>query len=375
MVTAGKHYEVYFIFGTAVGIVFNSLIFSLSLEDSSITFGLLVWGIYVILGFRRGFTGAAVAVPSLAFAASLALSWNWEISSSARSNFYTTAGQVLPTLLIAFAIEGRVLRTTGWEIKVIAIQVIIGLGIGEAAVFLGLSGSGSSGAELPVVIAALVSGFVAVAFAALIPEQPARDVFTVDPDGRGDYRTIGAAIRAATAGTTIKIRPGTYREGISLTTPRLTVKGDGERDQILIQAHRQNALFFSAEYGRVENLTIHHTGSGRTGRQFAVDVTAGFLEIRDCDVTGSTLACVAVHMGAKIQMTSCRLHHSREGSGLVVYDGGHGTVRNSDIYTNALSGIEIRDEGSAPIFTGNRVYDNNGSAFYVSNESNAKIDE
>ena len=42
--------------------------------------------------------------------------------------------------------------------------------------------------------------------------------FVVDPNGHGDFTTIGAALTAATTGTTIFINPGTYTENLTLKT-------------------------------------------------------------------------------------------------------------------------------------------------------------
>lgn len=53
---------------------------------------------------------------------------------------------------------------------------------------------------------------------------------TVAADGSGDYTTVQAGINAAPAGTSVKptvvfIRPGTYREVVSITKPYLILKG------------------------------------------------------------------------------------------------------------------------------------------------------
>ena len=59
-------------------------------------------------------------------------------------------------------------------------------------------------------------------------------VHTVAPDRSGDYETISAAIRAASAGDTILISPGTYVEHLEIDKD-LTLSGEGDRADVVIE--------------------------------------------------------------------------------------------------------------------------------------------
>jgi len=77
--------------------------------------------------------------------------------------------------------------------------------------------------------------------------------------GRGDFTTIGAAIKAARPGDRILVRPGLYQEGLVVDKP-LEILGDGPLADIEVHAPRADALLFKANIGRVANLTLRYLG-------------------------------------------------------------------------------------------------------------------
>jgi parallel beta-helix repeat protein len=62
----------------------------------------------------------------------------------------------------------------------------------------------------------------------------------VASDGTGDFDTIGDAVAAAAEGDTILVRPGTYLESI-LIDKDITLRGDGERERIVIRSPSEQA--------------------------------------------------------------------------------------------------------------------------------------
>ncbi|MEV0895789.1 pectinesterase family protein [Actinoplanes sp. NPDC049802] len=97
--------------------------------------------------------------------------------------------------------------------------------------------------------------------------------FTVAADGTGRYRTVQAAIDAVAAGNTsrqtITIKPGTYREIVTIPSnkPYVTLKGGGDSsDDVVIVNNRSNAggygtsgsatLFANGKEFSATNLTI-----------------------------------------------------------------------------------------------------------------------
>ena len=72
---------------------------------------------------------------------------------------------------------------------------------------------------------------------------------------RGDFSAITAAIEAAKPGDRILVRPGLYREGFVVDKP-LEIIGDGNRDDVVIEAKGKDVLMFQTTMGRVANLTF-----------------------------------------------------------------------------------------------------------------------
>jgi hypothetical protein len=112
--------------------------------------------------------------------------------------------------------------------------------------------------------------------------------------GRGDFTTISDAIARAPAGARIQIRPGHYRERLIFDKP-LELVGDGPREDIVIDSHEGTAIIFDTNIGVVRGLTVRQSGNGQF---FGIWIKQGRLALEDCDLSGSTLACLAVSNGA-----------------------------------------------------------------------------
>ena len=181
----------------------------------------------------------------------------------------------------------------------------------------------------------------------------------VDPMGRSDHITISEAIDKANSGDRILVRPGLYQEGLVINKP-VEIIGDGELEDIVVQAAGTNALLFDTTMGRVANLTLRQL-EGKDA--FCVVVTRGRLFIEDCDITRNSLACVAIYGGADPRLHRNRIHGGKQ-SGVMVYDSGLGTLEDNEIFGNALSGVEIKMDGN-PALRRNRIYENKESGVYI----------
>ena len=136
----------------------------------------------------------------------------------------------------------------------------------------------------------------------------------------GDYVKIGAAIRKEKAGTRILVRPGHYRESLVIKKP-LEIVGEGNRDNIIVEANGDSVVVFRASMGRVANLTLRNVGPGDRD---AVDIAQGRLDLED---------------------------ESKQ-SGVFVNDNGAGRIEDNVISANGYSGIEVTGGGD-PTVRGN----------------------
>lgn len=203
-----------------------------------------------------------------------------------------------------------------------------------------------------------VSEFTETPVRAISKTEPPTRV--VDPLHRGDYATITAAIQAANPGDRILVRSGLYDEGIVIDKP-LEVIGDAASGEVVIRAAGKNVVAFKTSMGRIANLALRQLGGGKW---YCVDIAQGRLEIDDCDITSEGIACVGVHGGADPWLRSNRIHGSKQGSGVYVYDNSQGTFEENDIFANAFSGIAVA-RGANPSFRRNRIHDGKQVGVYV----------
>ena len=185
----------------------------------------------------------------------------------------------------------------------------------------------------------------------------------VDASGLGDFSTVGAAIKAARSGDRIVVRPGLYEEGMVVDKP-LEIMGDGPVAEIEIRARSAAALAFRASIGRVVNLTLRQVGG--KGDWLGVDIAQGRLDLEGCDISSQSLSCVAIRNGADPRLRRNQIHDGKT-AGVLVRDGGLGTLEDNDITDNALSGVEIRTGGN-PTLRRNQIHDGKQGGVYVHDE-------
>jgi F-box protein 11 len=180
-------------------------------------------------------------------------------------------------------------------------------------------------------------------------EPPTR---VVDQMHHGDHLTITEAIKAADPGDRILVRPGLYPEGLVIDKPGLEIIGDGNLDDVVVQAVGMGALLFKTTMGKVANLTLRQMGGGDW---YGVAIAQGRLELEDCDIASQSLSCVAIHSGADPRLRRNRIHNGKR-SGVLVYENGQGVLEDNDIFGNAYSGVAITTGGN-PTLRRNRIHD------------------
>jgi F-box protein 11 len=178
----------------------------------------------------------------------------------------------------------------------------------------------------------------------------------VDPYERGDYVTIGAAITAASPGDRILVRPGLYRETLTIEKP-LEILGDGPIADIEIHGQDETVVWFLANIGRIANLTLRQTSSGN-GPHSCVMIGQGRLELEGCDITSigtsSPRSGVTVFEGADPRVRRNTIHDCT--AGILIFGQGRGLLEDNEI-TNNNTGIHIID-GAMPTLRRNIIHNN-----------------
>jgi len=195
-------------------------------------------------------------------------------------------------------------------------------------------------------------------------------IVTVDPTpGQGDYTSIGEALSSIKGGERILIRPHLYREVLVMDKPADLV-GDGDSEEIIIEASEGSVLQFLGPYGRVANLTLRQLEGAEC---FGVEISGGQLVMEDCEITSASYACVAIVDGADPILRRNRIHGGKQG-GVLVQSDGKGTLEDNDIYDNSLAGVEIRDGGD-PLLRRNRIHDGKQGGILVQSGGKGTIEE
>jgi len=202
------------------------------------------------------------------------------------------------------------------------------------------------------------------------PKEIADEIpsIVVDQMGRGDYTTISQAIAAAVSGSKITIRKGVYNEGIVIDKA-LEIVGEGNLGDVVIRAKGVNAILFKAVSGIVSNIMIKQNSGGNL---YCVSILEGCLELKGCDITSDSSACIGVRNDAYPKLTGNKIHSSKQ-SGIFIYGDAEGQIEGNDIYGNTLSGIEIKDNAN-PTISNNKIHDGKASGIYIHGDAEGQIE-
>ena len=219
------------------------------------------------------------------------------------------------------------------------------------------------------------------------PSFPSESLI-VSPEGEGDHRTISGAVAAAAPGTRIFVRPGVYREALTVDRP-LEIIGEGPPSAVVLEGDGGAVV-----QSRADSFTLHGvTIRGAAGQETAsglVMILRGTALLEDCSLStgdsgvaiagsrtrgilrrltlqGFRTCAVSVSARASAHLDRCRITSSRSGVALADgaeagirgchIEGGHygiefgsrsgGIVEGSEITRYAYAGILVR-EGADP---------------------------
>lgn len=189
--------------------------------------------------------------------------------------------------------------------------------------------------------------------------------------GDGDYKSINEAIKNATSGMVITVRPGTYQESLVIDKP-VKIIGEGLRSEIIIESKESNCILMKTDYAEVRGLNLRGQTGQNNQKYFTVYITQGQLILEDCDIISDSLACIGVQ-GATSNpiIRRCQIHQG-QGGGILVYESGRGTVEDSDIFANTFAGVEVRMD-STFIIKDCRIYNGETGGVFVDKNGKATV--
>ncbi|MFF3561801.1 right-handed parallel beta-helix repeat-containing protein [Streptomyces sp. NPDC002574] len=186
----------------------------------------------------------------------------------------------------------------------------------------------------------------------------------VAPRGWGTFKTIVAAVREAQAGAVISVQPGTYTESVVLDRD-ITLAAEKGRGTVRIVAGAHGpALTVQSPGGRVRGLVIE----GR-GKEPAVLVTAGAVEVSGCEITGGSAQVTGT---AAPVFRDCELHHTGD-VGLYLGGDSRAVVENTGISDVDAVGVLV-DHGAAPTLTRVSVTRTGGHGIRITGSARAALE-
>lgn len=239
-----------------------------------------------------------------------------------------------------------------------------------ATAFFGVSFSSGALRFLGIAALTLVVGALVIA---ILHSKIATPSLVVDKQGRGQYTTIGEAIKSARPGAHILVRPGLYNEGLVIDKP-LEIIGDGLVEEIIIESTDSGCILMKTEHAAVRGLTLRGRAGLKGNKYYAVDIPQGRLVLEDCEITSDSLSCVAIHGStANPVIRRCRIHDGKQ-NGIFVWGNGQGTIEDCDIFGNAYAGVAIR-EGGNPIIRRCQIHDGKQGGVFVYEEAQGMVED
>ncbi|MFB2891611.1 right-handed parallel beta-helix repeat-containing protein [Aerosakkonemataceae cyanobacterium BLCC-F50] len=200
----------------------------------------------------------------------------------------------------------------------------------------------------------------------------------VSQRGDGNYTTIREAIRDASPGTQIQVRPGFYQENL-IIDKSVEVIGDGPVAEIIVESRNLPTIQMRADRAVVRGLTIRNREGEslyfRLGFNFsehgdledkanAVYIPQGHLILEQCDITSERGECVFVESPeANPIIRECKIHHGYN-SGVAFRYNARGKVEDCDIFGVNGVGVWIV-QGGNPVIQRCQIHDckHNGIVF------------
>ncbi|NSC24341.1 AAA family ATPase [Streptomyces albus subsp. chlorinus] len=195
-----------------------------------------------------------------------------------------------------------------------------------------------------------------------------RQLLTVGPDQPEGFRTIGEALEKARAGAVIRVRPGRYRENLTVRT-RITIAGDGERGSVEICPPRGTAVVLVADAVMLTDLALR----GGNEDLPVVDAPRGQVAMDGCTVVGSGWTAVLARENGSVAIRDCRI--SNPGGAGVVDTAPTGSVVADSVFEHLGTSAVVLGEQARTTVRGCRMRDARGNGILANGEAQGRVED
>lgn len=195
-----------------------------------------------------------------------------------------------------------------------------------------------------------------------------RQLLRVDPDGTDSFPTIGEALAKARTGAVIRVKPGRYRENLTVKT-RLTIAADGERGSVEICPPRGTAVVLVADAVMLTDLVLR----GGSEDLPVVDAPRGQVAMDGCTVVGSGWTAILARESGSLAMRGCRVSNP-QGAGVVDTASTESVVADCLIEHLGTSGVVLGEQARTTV-RGCRIRDARGNGVLANGEAQGRVED
>jgi hypothetical protein len=180
-----------------------------------------------------------------------------------------------------------------------------------------------------------------------------------------DFSSIGEALAKATAGDTVSVGPGEYREAVALKSGVALI---GSPDSVLKPPLGAAGTWTAVTARDVADARVSgFTVSAGPGQPLAIGLLAeaATVEVDGLEISGASQAGVDLRAGARVTLRQCHIHDN-EGHGVVVRTRAEPRLERNVIIHNGhgpqrRAGVLV-EPGAAPELVANGIGGNGGEA-------------
>ena len=184
------------------------------------------------------------------------------------------------------------------------------------------------------------------------------------------YKTIADAVKGATPGTTIVLKPGVYREDIHIDKD-INIISEGDKSDTVIETFQTAVSIQNGSETFIKGIQIRHLGQTDAA---LVNCDSGTLQIQDCDIYPENGSGIYVQRQASLYIQKCQVIGGYKNA-INFGDGSQGKVEDCEIYggkSEKYPALFINN--SNPIIKNCRIYNCVSDAIFIKNNSKPTIE-